>query len=358
MAHQEGAEVIELSRPAMHGAYVNLMLAGVRDRPRSVRAALAHSGIEPNSLNDPIERNTSRQFGRLMTELMATTDDELARLGGRPIRRGTFVTLCRILVLAPTLGESLRLGSDFYRSLTDDFTIRVHRHDGEAALVVKTRPVEDDRAYMLHSMVVFAAYAVACWLVGRRIPLRTLDVAFPARTGAAYASQVFRAPTIRYERGNTSKLTFDSSWLDRPVMADDRSTDEFIGALPETMLRGYRDCRTAAERLRVLLRRQLASPPDIRQAAELLGVSQQTLRRQLRRENHTYQELKDEVRLGAAADMLQDSTVSVEQVGMMLGFAELSSFHRAFKRWTGSTPGQHRQHYNGVGRVNGMARDC
>jgi AraC-like DNA-binding protein len=109
------------------------------------------------------------------------------------------------------------------------------------------------------------------------------------------------------------------------------------------LLLGYRDFRTTGEQLRVLLRRQVTSPPDMAQAARQLSVSQQTLRRQLRHENLTYQQIKDEVRFGVAAELLDDSTVSVEQVGIQLGFAELSSFHRAFKRWSGSAPGQHRR---------------
>jgi len=327
----------------MHGAYLNLLLAGVSDNPDAVRYALDLSGITPAVRDDPTVRVTVGQFGRLMTTLIAITGDELTGLGDAPIKPGTFATLCRILVLGPSLGTSLRLAGDFYRSVTDEFSVHLERSGEDASIVVITRPVEDDRAFMLHSNVMFFAYGLACWLVGRRIPLRALEVSFPERAANAYASQVFRASRVGYGCGESSQLTFDASWLNHPIVADDRRTEDFIAALPEVLLLGYRDFRTTGEQLRVLLRRQVTSPPDMAQAARQLSVSQQTLRRQLRHENLTYQQIKDEVRFAVAAELLDDSTVSVEQVGIQLGFAELSSFHRAFKRWSGSAPGQHRR---------------
>jgi AraC-like DNA-binding protein len=330
-------------KPVMHGAYVNLLLAGVSDNPDAVRYALNYSGITPAVRDDPAVRVTAGQFSKLMTILTAITGDELTRLGDAPIKPGTFATLCRILVLGPSLGTALRLAGDFYHSVTDEFSVHLDQSGEDVSIVVVTRPVEDDRGFMLHSNVMFFAYGLACWLVGRRIPLRTLEVAFPERAGTAYASQVFRASRIQYGCGASSHLTFDASWLNNPIVADDRRTEDFIAALPEVLLLGYRDFRTTGEQLRVLLRRQVTSSPDMDQAAQQLGVSQQTLRRQLRHENLTYQEIKDEVRFGVAAELLDDPTVSVEQVGLKLGFAELSSFHRAFKRWSGCAPGEHRR---------------
>lgn len=332
------------ARPVMHGAYVALLLSGVQDRPEFVRRALDRCAIPVAILHDPALRITVRQFGQLMTTLTAITGDELSGLGTTRVRPGTFATLCRILALAPTVETALRLGCDFYRSVTDDFSVRLSREGGaRACLVVRTRPVRDDRGFMLHSIAMFFAYGLTCWLAGRRIPVELLDLAIPERIGTAYASQVFRASDIRYSSGERTRIVFDPSWLDHPVAADELRIDSFIATLPAGLLLGYRDDRTTSEQLRVLLRRQVAAPPDLEQAAGHLGMSTQTLRRQLRQENLTYQGLKDEVRFGVAAEMLADSSDSVEQVGRKLGFAELSSFHRAFKRWTGHSPGQHRR---------------
>jgi len=45
-----------------------------------------------------------------------------------------------------------------------------------------------------------------------------------------------------------------------------------------------------------------------------------------------------------AISYLNDKQISLAEISYLLGFSEPSAFHRAFKRWTGSTPGQFRNH--------------
>jgi len=52
--------------------------------------------------------------------------------------------------------------------------------------------------------------------------------------------------------------------------------------------------------------------------------------------------LLDARRRDIATRYLAGNDVSIAEVAFLLGFSELSSFHRAFKRWTGQTPGEFR----------------
>jgi transcriptional regulator GlxA family with amidase domain len=44
-----------------------------------------------------------------------------------------------------------------------------------------------------------------------------------------------------------------------------------------------------------------------------------------------------------AIHLLKQSRLSLEDIGAALGFAELSTFYRAFRRWTGAAPGEYRE---------------
>jgi AraC-like DNA-binding protein len=78
--------------------------------------------------------------------------------------------------------------------------------------------------------------------------------------------------------------------------------------------------------------------------AGMLAVSPQTLRRRLlEEENCGFQEIKDRLRRDLATHLLQKSRLSLEDIAVSLGFSELSTFHRAFRRWTGVTPGEFRE---------------
>jgi AraC-like DNA-binding protein len=79
-------------------------------------------------------------------------------------------------------------------------------------------------------------------------------------------------------------------------------------------------------------------------------MSVRTLNRLLAAEDTTHRELLDAVRRDEAARHLRGDHLSIAEVAFLLGFSELSSFYRAFKRWTGRTPAQFRQEHRAARR--------
>ena len=77
--------------------------------------------------------------------------------------------------------------------------------------------------------------------------------------------------------------------------------------------------------------------------AEQLHMSPRTLQRRLDNNGIAYADLLDEVRQELAKTKLQNSDLSLAEIGFLLGFSEQSSFNRAFKRWTGKTPREYRK---------------
>ena len=72
-------------------------------------------------------------------------------------------------------------------------------------------------------------------------------------------------------------------------------------------------------------------------AAEM-NISTRSVRRKLKAEQRTFQEVLDEIRLKLAADYLSNTKLTTECIGPLLGFSDASSFSKAFKKWTGLTP--------------------
>jgi AraC-like DNA-binding protein len=87
---------------------------------------------------------------------------------------------------------------------------------------------------------------------------------------------------------------------------------------------------------------------SIDDAAQRLRVSRRTLQRRLSEEGVTYRELVREVRESLAAHYVKNTALPYGEVSFLLGFEETSSFFRAFREWTGSTPE--------ATRVEGVAR--
>jgi AraC-like DNA-binding protein len=74
-----------------------------------------------------------------------------------------------------------------------------------------------------------------------------------------------------------------------------------------------------------------------------LGYSRQTLYRRLKVEGITYEQLLDSLRRRLALRLLREQGLPVKEVAYRLGFSDPAAFSRAFKRWTGSSPGEMRR---------------
>lgn len=96
--------------------------------------------------------------------------------------------------------------------------------------------------------------------------------------------------------------------------------------------------KQVSHQARLYLEAHLAHDPDINAAAEALGFSRRTLTRRLREEDNSFLKIKDQLRRALALQLLATTRLTVEAISARVGFADLTSFHRAFKRWTGTTP--------------------
>lgn len=77
--------------------------------------------------------------------------------------------------------------------------------------------------------------------------------------------------------------------------------------------------------------------------ARALGLSSRTLQRKLSVEGTTFKQILESVREKLAMQYIRDERLSFSEISFLLGFSEQSSFTRAFKRWTGTSPTHLRQ---------------
>lgn len=86
-----------------------------------------------------------------------------------------------------------------------------------------------------------------------------------------------------------------------------------------------------------LLRRLTTGAPEADDIARALRLSPRTLRRRLEAEGVAFSDVLDAVRRDEALRLVRDSTLSFDEISFRLGFSQTTSFHRAFRRWTGAT---------------------
>jgi len=83
-------------------------------------------------------------------------------------------------------------------------------------------------------------------------------------------------------------------------------------------------------------------------------MSLRNLQRRLNEKGTSFKDILEDTRRTLALDYIKQSHLSLGEVSYLIGFSNLSNFNRAFKRWTGKTPGDYRSRYMEVSYSNAI----
>ena len=142
---------------------------------------------------------------------------------------------------------------------------------------------------------------------------------------------------------HVSSIAIDPSFLEQSVINPDPVVEAAMLRYVEEMSSRLSSQGTAGRVRRHILDALQTGEPAIENLARELGTTPRTLQRRLREEETSFQEVLDEVRREVALTHMRSRRVTIDEVAFLLGFEKPNSFHRAFKRWTGVTPGEFRR---------------
>ncbi|MEU9109874.1 AraC family transcriptional regulator [Streptomyces xanthophaeus] len=322
--------------------HVRAVLAGARGSGIDTVPLLQEAQIPPLLLGDDRARITPAQFARLFRALYRTTQDEFLGLSAVPSRPGTFAMMCYASLGCQDLGAATERAAAFYGLFPGGPELALEVEDGQARFTVRNDFARDEERF-LTECVLAIWHRLSSWLIGRRIPLAHASFCYPPPPHAQEYELLFDCP-VRFGAGRTG-AAFDAHWLTAPLVRDEPALDAMLRRAPFDLLSRPAYGTTVAEQVRRTLTQQLRlSPrlPALGEVAARLAVSPATLRRRLQQEGTSFQQLKDHVRRDAAIAGLAESSEPIAELAVRLGFSEDTAFHRAFRRWTGTTPGAYR----------------
>ena len=149
---------------------------------------------------------------------------------------------------------------------------------------------------------------------------------------------IMGAPVIFNSDKNA--LLIDSGWPDVKLHQPNSYAFGVLSEHADRLLRQLEDSKTVRGNVEALLIPRLhKGDTSMGSIAAKMGLSRQTLYRKLKAEGICYESLFDQLRHQMALNYLKGKRTSVYETAYLLGFSEPSAFHRAFKRWTGKTPG-------------------
>lgn len=249
-------------------------------------------------------------------------------------------SLLYVIRSATTVGEALETLTQYFHVHSDGAEIRLERRGGIARFLYD---VTDEDAASVRQTVELAmgiSTHLLQGLLGRAWnPSGLLLRHATGERPSAYRSLLGVTP--RFD-SPINAWVFDAALLEAPLDATDERFRQLVQRHVDEMAKIT--LQELPYYVQKLLRNQLPNGQvTIERIAEHMMLSPRSLQRYLQTEGTGFQELLDKTRKSMATRYIRDSSISLTQLAGLLGYADLSTFSRAFSRWTGMSPQKWKQ---------------
>jgi AraC-like DNA-binding protein len=300
------------------------------------------AGISRETLEDPDARLEASKVSALWTKAYELSGDPVLSLHAAeacPI--GAYKVIDYMAANAGTVGEAFRYASRYFGLINTAISLPIDETGDPVTFEVVdgSGPAGVSRPYAEYCFAAFVLHIRAG--TGVDFPVRRVTFVHPSPPDTTEHERVFGCP-VQFEAEHT-RMSVDRAAWETPgtgahpgvlkVLAD--HADLLLQKLPRGPDLVERTRRAIGERLR-------GGDSSLESVARELGTSARSLQRHLGELGYTYNVLADEMRAATARLYLQQPDIAISEVAYLLGFADPSTFNRAFKRWTGSTPARAR----------------
>lgn len=331
---------------------------------KNLLSQVTEQGYDPKILLDYINTDMATiessatfpadQFGVLYQRAMYLAQDEyFGMLSGGKVPNGTFSMMCHAIIHCANMEHAVKRASNFHEIVKGtkikpkiecfgtyskvSFTGVDGVSDEQVQQLINSEPPSQicTLLSMWHHFV--------SWLIGERVPLTTACFSFTEDAILPNYKLQFQSE-VKFSQPENA-LTFPSEYLSYPIIQTEQTLRGFLKVAPYQLLVMIDDDHSTRAQVTAIIGRDFSrGTPNAEAVASILNVSLSTLRRRLLEEQTTFQKIKDQCLKEAAVNYIKSPQLSINEVSELMGFEENSAFFRSFKRWTGMTPKEYREH--------------
>lgn len=320
--------------------YVKCALQGAILGGYSPEEILRAQGLPPQLLSNDRLRISTSEFAALSRALTELLRDESAGLLEKPTPIGTFSLMAKACMSCENVFESLQTWRDLTNGLTNSTSSHTlfNEEGGYIAFDgVKAKGVSEN--YIIETLMT-SCHRFHCWFANEFLPIERVELKYPQPPFSNEHRFVFYGSPVHYG-GKRNALYFSRKTLDQSNFRTREELKELMGHHLSAILTQPRQSNAVSVKVRLWMEklfREGGGLPLMQEAAEHLGLTQQTLRRRLHKEGYSFKQIKDDTRRDVAMFYIKQSALSVEEIALRLGFSEASSFIKSFKGWANVTP--------------------
>lgn len=334
--------------------YVAVMARALRAEGTAPTDLLGRFGLDEQALGEPEARISIPRFMRMGQAAIALTGNPAFGLTmgqlSRPVDAGIAGLAAQC---APTAGEAINT-LIHYALLTSRNSRGVPRtaDDGREAHFYSIKPYNVFNFFVVDS--VLAAWAQFLRIItGHDKVVERVTIEYPSQGQDEVFEQWFGCPVRFGAEGNSLRLAPGITET-ASLQAQAAMYEKLSGECQRDLLR-IRAGWSTGDRVKDLLPPLLqGDTPTLAAVAEKLGVAPWTLQRQLADEQTGFRELVDETRRELAVEYIRETRASLSEIAWLLGFANPAAFHKAWRRWFETSPGEHRKQYLAEQAIKGI----
>lgn len=330
-------------KPTVRAIHLSHLLTLIEMRGGETAPLLKMLGLRAAELDDPNQRVGSEKIGMLLVGASLQLKDPLLGLHlGSVSTPAVLDSVGYALTHAADVGESFDIVIRFAQYQNEAFECNLETKGSKATCTVLFREPDPEAARHLSER---SLAHVVRWI--------------PGLTGKPFTPLEIHLPHNREEdRKEYQRVLGGPIHFRKPQYAIVFNADILNEPLPEAnhelgrILQHHLDQALAAlprrDNLMDAIRREVASnltggPVSMPVICDKLGMSPRTCQRKLREEGISWNQLIEQLRKSIAIQYLAGSALPAYEISYQLGFSDQAAFNRAFKRWTGITPGKYRQ---------------
>lgn len=304
---------------------------------------LAVAGVERSAVDEPDGRIPTELVGRLWRAAYELSGDpDLALHAIEVLPFGAYRVIDFLVWNAPTVGASLAKISDYFPLINNIIRLpfEVGEHFVTFAIDAPSDPAFITRPYAEY--LLGAVFLRTCFNMREAYPLVRVEFTHPRPASVGEHERIFGCPVAF--GANRCQLVLARQVWDSPRTGTDPMLFSVLNGHARTLLDAQPTGPVIVERVRATIGAELrGGDPRLESVAGRLAMSPRTLQRRLSEHGVIFNDLLDAMRSRAARTYLAQRDIASTEIAYLLGFAEQSSFNRAFKRWTGQTPGEFRR---------------
>lgn len=315
------------------------VVAALRSRGVAPEVVFEQCGLSAFDVDAPHEKLPRSTAIALLDAAAVATSDPAFGLAAAELYQPGANVFDYAGVTSPTVGGALSRISRYVRLVDEGLQLKLEIDGHTAKMVFSSRDGSALPAVLAEYVVGVGVIAARQW-VGFAFPVETRFM-HPKPADTSMHERVLRGVT--HFGAECDAIVFPKAALDIPMRSADPELLPALDAQASKLLAtSLREALPLPERVRELLRSELEhGSPTTERIAERLKMSERTLRRRLSDRHTSLKEILDSLRRELSLELLSTPGATIEDVALRLGFSDATAFHRAFRRWTGKTPGEH-----------------